>query len=212
MILGKNVTAHQHGTFGYDRGDHKHAGTDYPIGEGTPIKLDKSMGDNFTVKRVRNDKNGYGNYLDIEGTRNGKKVEYRFAHLQDGGINVKEGDKLNIGDVIAKSGNTGRSTGAHLHLEVKVDGKAVDPDSFFNEHGDIEENRAVSEEEFAALLREAQSGKYKDIGITNEKELREYLEKNGHSINSATRKGITSHDVNPFTGDYLPPVPVQYRK
>ncbi len=203
LILGKNVTAHEHGTFNYDRGDHKHAGTDYPVGEGTPIKLDKSMGDNFTVKRVRNDKDGYGNYLDIEGTRNGKKVEYRFAHLQEGGINVKEGDKINIGDVIAKSGGTkgtkgaGRSSGAHLHLEVKVDGKAVDPDSFFNEYGDIEEDRPISDEGYAQLLKMVNAGEFP--GMKTEADLQNMLKKYGTGFNASAVTGIKSQDVTPFT-------------
>ena len=61
---------------------------------------------------------------------NGHKVELIIAHMQDG-LNVREGDKVNAGDLIGLSGNSGNSRGKnggyHMHLEVKVDGQYVDP-------------------------------------------------------------------------------------
>ncbi len=45
---------------------------------------------------------------------------------------VKVGDRIKAGDVVAKSGNTGRSTGPHLHYEVRLNGQAVDPMRFLN--------------------------------------------------------------------------------
>ena len=52
-------------------------------------------------------------------------IIYRYAHLDE--IKVKEGDKVKAGDVVATVGSTGRSTGPHLHLELMIDGKYVDP-------------------------------------------------------------------------------------
>jgi murein DD-endopeptidase MepM/ murein hydrolase activator NlpD len=52
----------------------------------------------------------------------------RYAHLSE--IDVKVGDKVARGETIGKSGSTGRSTGPHLHYEVRHNGKAVDPVSF----------------------------------------------------------------------------------
>ena len=49
----------------------------------------------------------------------------RYAHLSD--IVVKEGQKVDIGDVVGKVGSSGRSTGPHLHYEVRRNGDAIDP-------------------------------------------------------------------------------------
>lgn len=64
---------------------------------------------------------GYGNCVIIT---NGD-TEYYYGHASV--VLVKVGDVVNVGDVIAKVGNTGHSTGSHLHFEIRVDGKTVDP-------------------------------------------------------------------------------------
>ncbi len=56
----------------------------------------------------------------------GDGVVTRYAHLS--GAMVKEGSKLRRGDVVGRLGSTGRSTGPHLHYEVRVDNKAVNPE------------------------------------------------------------------------------------
>lgn len=65
---------------------------------------------------------GYGNYVVIN-HENGYQTGY--GHCAS--LSVKVGDRVAKGDVIAKMGNTGRSTGTHLHFEVKKDGAFVDP-------------------------------------------------------------------------------------
>lgn len=62
-----------------------------------------------------------GNYIRLS---NGT-AEIFYAHLKD--VLVKEGDRVNQGDVIATVGRTGMATGPHLHFEVKINGKHVDP-------------------------------------------------------------------------------------
>ncbi|MGX7896327.1 M23 family metallopeptidase [Tsuneonella sp. HG222] len=64
----------------------------------------------------------YGNYIQLQ---HGGNMETRYAHLS--GYNVAAGQKVRKGDLIGFVGSTGRSTGPHLHYEVRVDGDAVDP-------------------------------------------------------------------------------------
>ena len=60
----------------------------------------------------------------------GNGVSSRYAHLST--VLVKVGDQVTEGEVIAKSGNTGRSTGPHLHYEIRLNGEAVDPMRFLD--------------------------------------------------------------------------------
>jgi murein DD-endopeptidase MepM/ murein hydrolase activator NlpD len=56
-------------------------------------------------------------------------IRFGFAHLSN--QLHSEGDIVNIGDVIAESGNSGSSTGPHLHFTVKVNGNWVNPETYF---------------------------------------------------------------------------------
>ena len=73
-------------------------------------------------------KSGYGKTIEI---RHGKTIVTRYAHLKK--ILVKKGQKVTKTDIIAKVGNTGRSTGPHLHLEVSINGRRVNPQIFLVE-------------------------------------------------------------------------------
>lgn len=68
---------------------------------------------------------GYGNVLVVD---HGYGIKTRYGHLAS--INVKPGEKVKRGDIIAMLGNTGRSTGPHLHYEVRVNGVAQNPRKF----------------------------------------------------------------------------------
>lgn len=72
-------------------------------------------------------KNGYGNYIKIS-HKNSVTTEY--AHLSK--FLVKAGDKVKRGDAIGIQGNTGRSTGQHLHYEIKVNGVVKNPSKFID--------------------------------------------------------------------------------
>jgi murein DD-endopeptidase MepM/ murein hydrolase activator NlpD len=111
------------GKFGDNRGDHNHKGIDLAIKAGSPVKVAVSG----TVTKVGYDP-GYGNFVFIKNV-DGK--ETRYAHLESS--NVQPGQKLGKGVVLGKVGSTGRSTGPHLHFEVR-DGRgvAIDPINYIN--------------------------------------------------------------------------------
>jgi murein DD-endopeptidase MepM/ murein hydrolase activator NlpD len=97
-----------------------HVALDFGVPVGTPVKATL---DGRVVYAGWNDQ-GYGNLVIIE---NGPYRVY-FAHLSK--IPVKVGEKVTAGTIIGYSGNTGNSTGPHLHYEVRKNGYAIDPTSF----------------------------------------------------------------------------------
>jgi len=70
---------------------------------------------------------GYGNMVEIT---HANGLVSRYAHLS--AIAVREGEKLNAGHVIGRVGSTGRSTGPHLHYELKLNDKPINPRRFLN--------------------------------------------------------------------------------
>lgn len=97
-----------------------HAGVDIPGPIGTPIyaTADGVVG---RAERV----GGYGNLVEIE---HGRGLQTRYGHLS--AILVSAGQKVTRGQLIARMGSTGRSTGPHLHYEVRMDGHAMNPMPF----------------------------------------------------------------------------------
>jgi murein DD-endopeptidase MepM/ murein hydrolase activator NlpD len=94
-----------------------HKGLDLAVASGTPV-LAPADG---VVERA-SWFSSYGNLIEIA---HGGNMETRYGHLS--GYNVVEGQHVHKGDVIGYVGSTGRSTGPHLHYEVRIDGHAVDP-------------------------------------------------------------------------------------
>jgi murein DD-endopeptidase MepM/ murein hydrolase activator NlpD len=70
---------------------------------------------------------GYGNMVEID---HGKGISTRYGHMSE--ILAKVGDSVDRSDIIGLAGSTGRSTGTHLHYEVRQNGRAVDPMYFMN--------------------------------------------------------------------------------
>jgi murein DD-endopeptidase MepM/ murein hydrolase activator NlpD len=95
-----------------------HKGVDFAIPQGTPIH---SLSDG-TVVAVRDEGNlSFGRSVMIQD--HDKLLIY--GHLSQQEVHV--GDHVHFGEEIAKSGNTGDSTGPHLHFQVNINGKPVDP-------------------------------------------------------------------------------------
>lgn len=99
-----------------------HTGVDIANVLNTPVA---SATNGIVVKTQSMDKY-YGNNIEIES--NG--VIFKYAHLNQ--INVNEGDNVSIGDIIGLMGSTGASTGSHLHFEIKINGRTVDPELLVN--------------------------------------------------------------------------------
>ncbi len=97
---------------------HFHYGIDLAAPIGTPVYAPADG----VVRRVKRDPRGYGILLEID---HGMGITTRYGHLSK--VLVKPGERVKRGEIIAKVGNTGRSTGPHLHYEVRVLNKPVNP-------------------------------------------------------------------------------------
>ena len=99
-----------------------HKGIDIPGPVGTPIyaTADGMIGRAQWVS-------GYGKYVEIE---HGNAVQTRYGHLS--AMNVVPGQRIRKGDVLGYMGSTGRSTGSHLHYEVRIAGEAINPTAFLS--------------------------------------------------------------------------------
>lgn len=112
-------------SFGYRRDPFNghaafHAGVDFPGSYGQPILSAAPGKVSFVGQR-----SGYGNVVEIE---HGNGLMTRYAHLS--GFNVRPGQQVARGASIARMGSTGRSTGTHLHFEVRLRGEAINPRRF----------------------------------------------------------------------------------
>lgn len=99
-----------------------HTGLDFPATPGTPIHA--AAGGVVVTQEFQAE---YGNIVEID---HGNDLISRYAHSSR--VSVKKGDLIKRGQKIAEVGNTGRSTGPHLHFEVLVQGIPQDPEKFLN--------------------------------------------------------------------------------
>jgi murein DD-endopeptidase MepM/ murein hydrolase activator NlpD len=98
----------------------RHNGIDIPAPHGTPIY---ATADGIVGRAQR--LGGYGLYVEVE---HGNGIQTRFGHMSS--FVVTPGQKIKAGDVIGYVGSTGRSTGNHLHYEVRIAGEPVNPSPF----------------------------------------------------------------------------------
>jgi murein DD-endopeptidase MepM/ murein hydrolase activator NlpD len=75
---------------------------------------------------------GYGIMVEID---HGNGLATRYAHMSE--MLVEEGEAVDKGAALGKLGSTGRSTGPHLHYEVRVDGEPVDPERYLRAGADL---------------------------------------------------------------------------
>ncbi len=104
----------------FNGGSAMHAGVDMAGPTGEPIY---ASADGVVSKAGT--ANGYGNLIELD---HGRGIDTRYGHLSK--ILVHAGEHVVQGQEIGRMGSTGRSTGTHLHFEVRVDGRAVNPRPF----------------------------------------------------------------------------------
>ena len=128
--------------FGYRRDpftgrSKRHTGVDFAMKPGNPIY---STGDGV-VESVKFELFGYGNQVVIN---HGFGYKTRYAHLKS--VGVAEGMKVKRGECIGLSGNSGRSSGPHLHYEVLYRGSHVNPANYFD--------LSITPEEYATMVQD----------------------------------------------------------
>lgn len=116
-----------------------HAGIDFPGRYGQPINAAAAGRVAYVGQRQ-----GYGNVVEVE---HGNGLMTRYAHLS--GFAARVGAKVDRGDTVGRMGSTGRSTGTHLHFEVRLNGQAINPRRFLEARKDVLQVQQVATARFA---------------------------------------------------------------
>ena len=114
----------------------RHTGVDFALKPGNPIY---ATGDGV-IESVKFEFFGYGNQVVID---HGFGYKTRYAHLKS--VGVVEGMKVKRGECVGLSGNSGRSSGPHLHYEVLYKGSHVNPANYYD--------LSITPEEYAAMVQ-----------------------------------------------------------
>ena len=110
--------------YGYRPTRHRnHYGIDIAIDMGDTIKCALPG----VVTRIGYERGGYGNYVVVAHSGD---VETIYAHLSES--IARPGQKISAGDIIGLGGATGNSTGPHLHFETRLEGRPINPFTWFN--------------------------------------------------------------------------------
>ena len=156
-IEGARVTSRfgprRHPTLGYTKA---HKGVDFGARSGTPIM---AAGDGVVMRA--GPLGSYGNFLLI---RHANGFETAYAHLRGFAGGVERGARVRQGEVVAYVGSTGRSTGPHLHYEVREDGKAVNPMNLDIATGALLSGEALTD--FARVRDEADAMRGLPLAVT----------------------------------------------
>jgi murein DD-endopeptidase MepM/ murein hydrolase activator NlpD len=125
-IAGPFVWGGEGSRFGAPRTGRSHQGQDLAADEGTPLVAPRGG----VVEVVEFQPRGAGYYVVLDGE--GEDSDYVFMHMREGSIPVVVGQRVRTGQLIGEVGNTGASSGPHLHFEIWVGGwytggKPIDP-------------------------------------------------------------------------------------
>jgi len=108
-----------------------HEGADFVPGEGAPVQ---AIADG-TVRIATEQGGAFGVTVLIDHEIDGELVSSRYGHMQYGSLQVTQGEHVHVGQVIGHTGNTGRSFGAHTHVEILQNGTTpIDPIPWLRQH------------------------------------------------------------------------------
>ncbi|MFK3676504.1 peptidoglycan DD-metalloendopeptidase family protein [Microbacterium sp. NPDC090218] len=118
-------------SYGYGmRSGRLHEGIDFVPGNGAPVQ---AIADG-TVRIATEQGGAYGVTVYIDHVIDGSVITSHYSHMQYGSLQVKAGDTVTVGTIVGKTGNTGRSYGAHMHFELIVNGSTIDPMPWLKEN------------------------------------------------------------------------------
>ncbi|MEZ5654747.1 MAG: M23 family metallopeptidase [Sphingobium sp.] len=118
-----------------------HAGIDFKGRYGQPILAAAAGRVSYVGGRQ-----GYGRVVEVD---HGNGIMTRYAHLSS--FTVKRGQKVTRGLTIGRMGSTGRSTGTHLHFEVRVNGAPINPRRFLEARQDVLKVQQIAKQRFARV-------------------------------------------------------------
>ena len=150
--LSSNYGMRKHPILGYDK---MHKGVDFAAPTGTPIF---AAGNGVVEFAGRN--GGYGNYIRI---RHDSTYKTAYAHLNGFKKGIYGGVRVKQGDIIGFVGSTGKSTGPHLHYEIIVNGKQVNPATL-----KLPSGRKLNEQQLEEL---------KELVVLKNQEIKDFKEK-----------------------------------
>jgi len=108
-----------------------HEGADFVPGEGAPVQ---AIADG-TVRIATEQGGAFGVTVLIDHEIDGQLVSSRYGHMQYGSLQVTQGEHVHVGQFLGRTGNTGRSFGAHTHVEILQNGTTpIDPIPWLREH------------------------------------------------------------------------------
>ena len=167
-----------------------HYGTDIKLYTGDPVKVAFSG----KIRIIDYERSGYGHYVVV---RHNNGLETVYAHLSK--VLVEHNQVVNAGDTIALGGNTGRSTGAHLHFEIRYLGNAIDPANVvdFNENKPKDDYYLITKNQTFYYQKEVQAlSAARYITVRQGDTLGHIASRNGTSINTLCRlNGISSKSI-----------------
>lgn len=168
-----------------------HYGTDLDLNTGDPVY----SGFDGIVRIKSYDRYGYGYYIVI---RHKNGLETLYGHLSKQLVDV--GQEVRAGDLIAKGGNTGRSTGSHLHYELRYRGLAFDAEKVYNfpEYKILSQNYLITPSLFGniAQAKTAPARTTASHKVKKGENLGSIARKYGVSVNSLTRlNGISTRTI-----------------
>ncbi|MDQ1135899.1 murein DD-endopeptidase MepM/ murein hydrolase activator NlpD [Microbacterium sp. SORGH_AS 1204] len=119
-------------TYGFGMRDGgMHEGADFVPGEGAPVQ---AIADG-TVRIATEQGGAFGVTVLIDHQIDGQLVSSRYGHMQYGSLQVQQGQHVKVGQFLGRTGNTGRSFGAHTHVEILQNGTTpIDPIAWLRQH------------------------------------------------------------------------------